>query len=264
MKLLFPVILTMLSSLTSIPPDSPPRLTVIAHRGDHADAPENTIAAYQNAIAHKADYVEVDIRATADHKLIVMHDKTVDRTTNGKGKVAAMTLDQIRQLNVIDKKNPGKKHKVPTFEEVLTLCKNKINIYLDFKDGNIDDAWKLMMQYDMQNSVAVYLNHKDHYTKWREVSKGLPLIASLPDSVNNPQKLNNFLSVVDVQILDGRWEDYSQEMVTTANKMGTRIWLDVQAPDEGPETWGKAISLNIQGMQTDHLIELQKWLECHK
>lgn len=97
------------------PLPSDPQL--IAHRGGPAYAPENTLAAFRSAIAIGADWIEMDIQMTKDGALIVMHDETVDRTTNGTGRVQDLTLEQILALDA------GNGEQVPTFEEVIALAK---------------------------------------------------------------------------------------------------------------------------------------------
>src|SRR5215469_9447866 len=71
---------------------------VVAHRGDHTHAPENTLEAFKNAILDSADYVEIDLRTTLDSQLIIMHDASVDRMTNGKGFVKDMTFEVLKKL----------------------------------------------------------------------------------------------------------------------------------------------------------------------
>src|SRR5258708_35669195 len=76
------------------------RIAVIAHRGEHLRHTENTLAAFPAAIDLCADYFGLDVRTTKDGKLVLMHDGTVERTTNGKGEAAHMTVDEIRALEV--------------------------------------------------------------------------------------------------------------------------------------------------------------------
>ena len=71
------------------------QIVAISHRGEHLERPENTMPAFQEAIRVGADYFEVDVRTTSDGKLVLSHDATVDRCTDGKGKVAEMTFEQI-------------------------------------------------------------------------------------------------------------------------------------------------------------------------
>ena len=75
------------------------QIAVISHRGEHLSHVENTLPAFQAAIDAGADFFELDVRTTSDGRLVLMHDGTVDRTTNGKGKVRELAFDQIRQLD---------------------------------------------------------------------------------------------------------------------------------------------------------------------
>ena len=72
---------------------------IIAHRGSSSAAPENTIAAFDVAVEQGADYIELDVQMTMDQHVVVIHDDTVDRTTNGNGLVKSYTLDQLKKLD---------------------------------------------------------------------------------------------------------------------------------------------------------------------
>ncbi len=149
-------------------PISKHRFIVIAHRGDHVDVPENTIEAFKQGIKHGVDYVEIDLRTTKDSVLVIMHDATVDRMTNGKGSVSDLTLQEIKVLKVIGKKNgSGKEYQIPTFEEVLKTCRNKIHIYLDFKNAGVQQCYNMIKQYGMEHQVIVYINSPFQYQEWR-------------------------------------------------------------------------------------------------
>lgn len=91
-------------------------MLVIAHRGGPDRAPENTLAAFRTAIAVGADGVELDCQRSRDGALVVIHDETVDRTTNGRGQVGDLSLAELRALDA------GQGEPVPTFEEVLGLA----------------------------------------------------------------------------------------------------------------------------------------------
>lgn len=104
---------------------------VIAHRGDWRGAPENSLQGFQNCIERGIDIVELDVRRTKDGALVVLHDETVDRTTNGRGKVSELTLDEVRKLRLRNGLGRVTELQIPTFEEVLLLCKDKVLIHLD-------------------------------------------------------------------------------------------------------------------------------------
>lgn len=132
-------------------------IAVIGHRGGRAMAPENTLAAFRNAIKLGIDYVEIDVRATKDGHLVIMHDGTVDRTTNGTGAVKEMDFDAIRALDAGSKFDPGyANERVPTLDEVLDLCHNKINVYMDHKEAPTEQIFAAIKKHGMEKQVVIY------------------------------------------------------------------------------------------------------------
>ena len=140
--------------------DSFPRPILLAHRGDLAHAPENTLPSFSQAIQKGADGVELDAKLTVDGHVIVIHDETVGRTTNGKGKVASFTLEDIRRLDAgrwFDAKFSGTQ--VPLLEEVFeTVGKNKlINIeltnYFSPRDGLVKKVCELIKRHNNAGQI---------------------------------------------------------------------------------------------------------------
>lgn len=251
----------MAQSLPGLPVARHP-VIVIAHRGDHVEVPENTLAAYEKAIQHGADYVEIDLRTTRDGKLVIMHDASVDRMTNGKGNVHDLTYSAISQLKIIDKSKPGSAgYPIPTFREVLKLCKGRIGIYLDFKDADPALAYRQIREAGMEKNIVVYLNKEEQYHQWRKAAPQMPLMSSLPDTVKDSRSMADFLDKVKLSVLDGSLEDYDTARLYVAAKKGVSVWPDVQSPDEGPATWDKVLGMGIKGMQTDHPEKLIDYLE---
>lgn len=99
----------------------------IAHRGSLSHAPENTLRAFRKAVATHVDMIELDVRICKTGEPIVMHDGTVDRTTNGKGKVSSLTLEEIKQLRVADGEP------IPTLAEVLDALGKKVTLNIEVK-----------------------------------------------------------------------------------------------------------------------------------
>ncbi|HSB91596.1 MAG TPA: glycerophosphodiester phosphodiesterase family protein [Flavitalea sp.] len=237
-------------------------VVVIAHRGDHTKVPENTIASYQHAINAGADYVEVDLRTTSDGQLVVMHDGTVDRMTNGTGKVKELTYNTIRSLKVADKSKPGSaSFRVPNFEEVLNACKGKINIYLDFKDADVKKVYALLKSKGMAGQVVVYLNAESQYTNWKSIAPEMPLITSVPPNTKTADDLIAFLDKFQVSAIDGSPGDYDQEMMSVIHKRNVQVWLDVQDKSENPQYWTPIVESKVDGMQSDHPGDLVKFLK---
>ena len=250
---------------TSVLPKSKNKIVVIAHRGDHTIAPENSLMAIQNAINDGADYVELDIRTTNDGKLVLMHDGTVDRMTNGKGNINELSFDTIRALKLFNKRITNSDTlQVPTFEEALQLCKNKINIYLDFKAANVPQVHEAIIKANMQNQMVVYINAPNQYTDWRKYVPTMPLILSLNKKVKDSTEMVEYLNKINIDILDGNWNEYTQETVNAATKMGVPVWADMQATKEDYVYWLKGIELGLLGIQTDHPKELVQFIKTIK
>lgn len=115
-------------------------LRLSAHRGAHTVAPENTLEAYQAAINLGYGAIELDPRFSSDGEIFIMHDDTVDRTTNGTGSIAKMTSSEIKNLEIDISNYPkysGKVLRVPTFEEAVKVIANG-NVILNVDGSKVD------------------------------------------------------------------------------------------------------------------------------
>jgi glycerophosphoryl diester phosphodiesterase len=133
--LFLPLVLSYSLYLTLRQPP-PPNPQLIAHRGAHkgksTPLPENTLAAFQQALDIGVDWLELDVHMTQDGVLVVIHDETVDRTTDGTGWVKDMTLEQLRVLDA------GSGERIPTFEEVLDLAKEaRVGLLPEIKSAQL-------------------------------------------------------------------------------------------------------------------------------
>jgi glycerophosphoryl diester phosphodiesterase len=153
-----------------------------------------------------------------------------------------------------------KTYSIPTFESVLALCKGKINIYLDFKEADVVQTYKLIRQAGMQHNVVVYLNKKGQYGQWKKVAPEMPLMASLPEN-STVSEIQDFLRKTPVDVVDNA-QDTGLINILHNNKI--EIWLDVQSRDENPAKWDRALSLGVDGLQTDHPAQLIKYLKAKK
>ena len=121
---------------------SPPRLSLQAHRGAAGLAPENTLAAFRMAIELGADAAEMDLQATKDGVVVVIHDDTVDRTTDGRGGIGDLTLAEIKRLDAGGKfASAFRGERIPTLREVVDLVKAsgkdrfRLNLEIKFAEG---------------------------------------------------------------------------------------------------------------------------------
>lgn len=113
---------------------------IIAHRGDSAHRPENTLVSFESALAVGADLIEFDIQRTRDGHVVVLHDGTLDRTTNGKGKVFEMTLAEVRAVSAGFPERFGTKYaeeRIPTLAEALKLVRGRTRAMIEIKKESV-------------------------------------------------------------------------------------------------------------------------------
>lgn len=129
----------------------------IAHRGASSLAPENTIIAFEKAAELQVDAVEMDIRLSKDQQIVVIHDDTVERTTDGRGHVSDLTLAELKNLDAggwFGDEFRGTK--IPTLEEVIATLKNKTMLWVEVKQQGMEEKLlKLLYDYNVTHSVVV-------------------------------------------------------------------------------------------------------------
>ena len=125
----------------------------IGHRGAKGYEPENTLVSFEKAIEMGADGIELDVHLSLDGHLIVIHDETIDRTTNGKGVVNQMTLQELKSFTI------NEKYKIPTLEEVLDLVKQRCFVNIELK--NQDTAEKVVQL--IEHCIAHKDWNNDHF-----------------------------------------------------------------------------------------------------
>ncbi len=124
---------------------------LIGHRGTRYQYDENTLEAFKIAINKGANYIEIDIRRSKDGKLVVIHDETINRTTNGSGKVKDLIYIEISKANTI-----GSKSKIPLLEEVLYAFRDKTYFMLELKENGISEQiLKIISQKRLINSCVI-------------------------------------------------------------------------------------------------------------
>ena len=120
------------------------RVLVVSHRADWRNAPENSLQGIRNCIDMGVDMVEIDLKKTKDGHLVLMHDKLINRTMNGKGCPEDYTLAELQMLRLKNGAGCKTRHQIPTFEEVMTLCKGKIMVNVDKGYDYFKDAYAIL------------------------------------------------------------------------------------------------------------------------
>lgn len=227
---------------------------IIAHRGASGHAPENTLAAFQLAMDHQADGVELDVMLTKDDQLVVIHDDTVGRTTNGTGRVRDMSLEMLQALDA------GGGEKIPTLENVLDTFGGQFLINIELKNyATPFDALpiivaKLLNNYGFTEKVLVSSFNPFNFRRFRRhcpgVEQGLLTI---------PNKANHWIwRLFKYDALHPHHEDVDLNLVSKAKarQQQVNVWT-VDNPDE----IRRLAALNVDSLITNYPQEAREILE---
>lgn len=258
-------------------------LIVIAHRGCHnpaphhalPSAPENSLLGLQHCLAMGADVMETDVRRTADGHLVMIHDDSVDRTTDGMGPVDDLTLAQIQALHLRD--NEGGKtamltdQKVPTLHEMLAAAKGRIVLNLDVKASIYAEVVAAVERAGMTGQVLIKSYAGPGSPPLAEIAPFdrvpfLPMITqgenrAIEAAINT--QVSGRVKPVGIELPKTKRADIGA-LTKAAHTAGVRLWAnslnDGNVPDAGgdidalrdPEAvWGEYYRLGITMIQTD-------------
>jgi glycerophosphoryl diester phosphodiesterase len=251
------------ASLNRTPADKLPKprhggVYVVAHRGAHNGIPENTLAAYKAAIEMGVDFVEIDLRTTKDGQIVSIHNKEIDSyVTNGQhGLVSEMSLEQLKQLDIGSRISPQwSAERIPTFEEILRLCKGRVGIYLDLKDASVDKVVSMINKWDMARHVLWYAD----FDELQRVAELCPECILMPDpgpEENLPELIGRF----EPSVVASVWRYYSRSFAEKCHQAGAIVIVD----ESDPSCWRDALAWNTDGIQTNHPAQLISLLEHRK
>jgi glycerophosphoryl diester phosphodiesterase len=232
-----------------------PRPIILAHRGDKLHAPENTLPAFEQAIQKGADGIELDVKLTADGHVVVIHDSKVERTTDGRGHVASLTLEAIRKLDAgkwFDEKFSGAK--IPLLEEAFEVVgKDKlINIELKNYSSPFDNlAAKVCELVKRHNNQGQVILSSFYSSNLKAAAKALPEVSRALLAMPGPAGLwaRSFgFMFGDYHALHPHTSNTTREQVQRAHRIKRRIHVwTVNAPEEitRMRDWG------VDGIITD-------------
>jgi glycerophosphoryl diester phosphodiesterase len=223
-------------------------IAVISHRGEHLAHVENTLPAFQAAIDAGADFFELDVRTTSDGRLVLMHDRSVDRTTNGKGLVRDLTFQQIRTLDAGGSR-------VPTFEEALDLARGKIGVYVDSKDIAPAALVAVLEKADMSDNVVIYGDGL--FLKGVQALR--PALKVMPEA-DDAATLRRLLEALHPRVIAFDAGDFKDDVIAVAKQAQADIYVDRLGAADHLANWQDAIDRGATGIQTDHPAELVQYL----
>lgn len=232
---------------------------VIAHRGAHQLIPENSLPAYQKAIDLGCDFVEIDVRTTKDGKFVSIHNSTIDAYTIGKkGRVKEFTLAELKSIDIGEKLGEKWKNtRIPTFEEILQLCKGKIGIYLDLKDAPIHELMEIIRKYEMEKDVIWYIPYQN-LIDIENVEQLFGNSFPMPDP-GEEKNIKTILKKIKTPVIATDMGVLTQSFVDSSHKFGAKVFVDEKAGTVAE--WKKIIGWRTDGIQTDKPAELIEFLK---
>lgn len=129
------------------------KILISSHRGSWRTAPENSVQSLLDCMKMGVDIAETDLKKTKDGQIILMHDRTIDRTTTGKGKPENYTLDELKKLSLTAATGHPTRHKIPTLREYLEVAKGKILVNIDKGFDYFSEAYPIIRQLGMTRQV---------------------------------------------------------------------------------------------------------------
>lgn len=224
------------------------KIVVIAHRGAHREAPENTLASLEQAIEIGCDFVEIDVRRTKDGALVIMHDASINRMTNGKGKIEDLTLAEIRKFDV--KSRHGAQWsglKVPTFDEILDRAKGHMKIYVDHKQAPPAEVLAAINRHGMLHDVVVY----GGVATLREYKRLAPDVWIMPGHPQSIAAIEALAHDLKPETLDGSILEWTQPQIEAAHRSGAQVWVDNRSNFDNEAGIKHAVELGVDAIQTD-------------
>lgn len=239
---------------------------IAAHRGAHLEVPENSLPAFRKAIELGIDIIELDVRCTKDGVLVLVHDKTVNRTTNGTGDVDSFTFEEIRKLRL---KHNGQltNEQIPTLEEALKIAKGKILVDLDIKgEACLPAIMETIAQTKTENNVFFFV-YEPLYAKI--VKDKNPAFRTLVRTHRESQ-IDTVFNLVKAEAIH---IDITHNTASAINKIkakGARAWInalgdiDKRVVAGDTNAFGELLTNGANIIQTDQPALLKAWLISQK
>ena len=260
---------------------------VVAHRADWRNFPENSLEAIESAIQMGVDIVELDVHRTADGELVVCHDRTINRTTNGKGKIAELTLDYIKSRNLRAGHGAVTRYKMPTLAEALDVCNGRVLINLDKCINYYDQVMEMLVERNMADQVIIKSGKpaeemKAFFSKHDKNMLYMPVISYTEKKWAKHEQIFNEYLTTDLPFIafEMCWNGSlpnEKKVFKKVVKSGKKLWIntlwgslcggnesgyyDDAAVGNEEKIYGKILSYGTSMIQTDRPQMLINYLE---
>ena len=241
------------------------KILTCAHRGNHNNAPENSLKSIQDAINEEIEMIEIDVRQTKDGKFVLMHDSTLDRTTNGSGDVSDFTLAELQQLKLKDNRGVLTNEEIPALQEALVIGRGKIYFDLDISNNKVsfDRIYPVVKQYGMIKQSLFYTQGVS-VTK-SALNKDADVIA-MP-VISDEDRLSQFENNSLLKVVHFQSQTFNQNLVSRAKAKGWYIFMNAyvnttKTPlDDNYNEINKISNLAGNIIQTDYPVLVREHLK---
>ena len=234
-----------------------PSILNIAHRGASGTSPENTLAAFRAAIAAGAAMCELDVQPTRDHALVVIHDDTVDRTTDGQGAVKEMTLAELKRLDagVSFGATAPRGEPIPTLDEVFAVTAGQCALNIELKSGQVEnEVVALMREWKALESSMVSSFDWDRLARMRELEVAVR-IGVLAEK--NVRRMLDAAARLSAYAINPRFDLVTRELCDMAHARDLKVLVWTV---DAPELMRLLIGCGVDGIMTNHPARLREVL----
>ena len=190
---------------------------VIAHRGASVYAPENTVLAFEKAIEQDCDMIEIDVHATKDGGLAVIHDDTLDRTTDRKGRVCDFTFEELIDVDA------GEGQRIPSLQQVIDLVTGKVGLVVELKETGLER--KVVEHLSKSSITDQVIVTSFFHPAVRQVKSLFPQVRTAVITFSKPIEANSLAANARADALWIFRRYVTLEMVASAHKVGLRLYV---------------------------------------
>ena len=223
--------------------------TIVAHRGLEEGVPENTMAAFRQSVAKGVRIIELDLRTTKDGHIVIIHDATLDRTTDCSGRVANTSLITLKRCDAGWPTHPGEQ--VPTFAEALAFVRiSPARLLLDVKAASLDSVLHQIREHRAEAKVILGLRSTKDIARARSQLPGTTTLAFMPEATDAAAFAKAGAHIIR---LWSDWVEADPELVARTRALGPEAWVIVgrrlpSKDGEWRELHGRMIAAGAQGL----------------
>ncbi|WP_343674317.1 glycerophosphodiester phosphodiesterase family protein [Chitinophaga sp.] len=234
---------------------------VAAHRADHTVYPENSLPAIQSAIDKGIDIIELDVRETKDGVLVLMHDKGIEKKTDGHGNVSELTYAELQGVH-LKREGVVTTERIPSFRNALEMARGKIMIDIDFKADTrsaMVSTCKLVREMGMEKQVLFFVYDYKDADLVKEIDPDIPVMPR----VHNAAETMAVVKQGRYPILHGDDDCYTDSLMQVVRKANMRVWMNAlgdydELGEKGFDSLLQKKQVNV--IQTDRPGELLDYL----